>query len=56
MVLDLNMDISDGYETCKNIVNLYKSNNKMFKIQKNQNEQEQDSFNEVSKRVDNDEP
>lgn len=25
------MPISDGYETCKNIVNLYNDNNKIFK-------------------------
>ena len=26
IVLDLNMPISDGYEACKNIVNLYADN------------------------------
>ena len=31
VVLDLNMPISDGYETCKNIVNLYNDSNKIFK-------------------------
>jgi hypothetical protein len=25
-MLDLNMPISDGYESCKNILNLYKKN------------------------------
>ena len=36
IVLDLNMPISDGYEACKNIVNLYGDNNKLFKMQKNE--------------------
>lgn len=26
IILDLNMPISDGYESCKNILNLYKDN------------------------------
>ena len=33
IVLDLNMPISDGYEACKNIVNLYADNKKLFKMQ-----------------------
>ena len=31
ILLDLNMPISDGYETCKNVVNLYNDSDKMFK-------------------------
>ena len=41
VILDLTMPISDGYETCKNIINLYAVNNKIFKISnKNQNSED----------------
>lgn len=34
VVLDLTMPISDGYETCKNIVNLYADSDKILRFQK----------------------
>ena len=34
IVLDLNMPISDGYEACKKISNLYNNSNKIFRKDK----------------------
>lgn len=36
VILDLNMPISDGYETCQNILRYYQSNN-LFKDNKKEN-------------------
>lgn len=52
IVLDLNMPISNGYEACKNIVNLYADNKQLFKLMKEESmsnviEQNQKSYDSL---------